>query len=87
MSPGPASPPASAPSGNIHQNKLLGMLASVGQNGHAAPAPPHDRPQAISPPSHAQTPLGTEQQVNLLNLFKRSVTFPSLWAPFKPSDQ
>lgn len=69
-----AEPPSLGPGngsggGNIHQNKLLGMLAGVTANGNAGV----DRSKAVSPPSSVQSPLGAEQQVNLLSMFKRSV--------------
>lgn len=60
-------------SGNVHQNKLLGMLAGVTANGTSGV----DRSKAVSPSggSGVQTPLGADQQVNLLSMFKRWAFF------------
>jgi hypothetical protein len=53
--------------GDVHQNKLLGMLGKVGESQGGAGS------GAFSPPTGAQSPLGSNQAINLLSLFKRYV--------------
>ena len=53
--------------GEVHQNKLLGMLGKAAEpQGSAAGG-------AFSPPTGIQSPLGSNQAINLLSLFKRYV--------------
>lgn len=54
--------------GDIHHNKLLGMLGQAGESPSGSGA------GTISPPNGAQSPLGSNQAINLLSLFKRYVT-------------
>jgi len=52
-----------------HANNLLGMLGRVGggQSGNGSQSGP------MSPPDGAGTPLGSNQAINLLSMFKRYV--------------
>jgi hypothetical protein len=53
--------------GDVHQNKLLGMLGKVGESQGGAGG------GTFSPPTGTQSPLGSNQAINLLSLFKRYV--------------
>jgi hypothetical protein len=53
--------------GDVHQNKLLGMLGKVSEPQSGAGG------GAFSPPTGTQSPSGSNQAINLLSLFKRYV--------------
>ena len=53
--------------GDVHQNKLLGMLGKVGESQAGAGG------GTFSPPPVAQSPSGSNQAINLLSLFKRYI--------------
>jgi hypothetical protein len=71
--------PAMMQGGEVHQNKLLGMLGRVGEPQSGA------GPGSFSPPNGAQSPPISEQAVNLLSLFKRYVISRQPRQPIKAS--